>query len=224
MFPQVEVPRGAEDGQQLRMAGEGDFFPELGAGCDVVFVVRVGSHPVFERRGQHLLLRQRLSLAEALGGARLLLRQLDGRRLLISTAPGEALSPGTLRRVRGEGMPMREGTHGDLFIVFETVEFPAPGELSEQQRAALRQLLSPSQDGEEGVVDTVEETGSLPPVRVPDGDDETERWDVNGADEYVMEPVAEPEGGRASSKGAEQPRNTARGFFGGLRGLWGNTS
>lgn len=55
------------------------------------------------------------------------------------------------------------------------VEFPQSGTIAEEDRAALLQLLSPSEE--------------LPGVRVPDGDPDTESWDVNGADECELEQV-----------------------------------
>ena len=55
------------------------------------------------------------------------------------------------------------------------MEFPQAGTFTEEDRAALLQLLSPD--------------GELPGVRVPDGDTETESWDVNGADECELEQV-----------------------------------
>jgi hypothetical protein len=63
------------------------------------------------------------------------------------------------------------GTTGNLLIQFD-VEFPEAGTITEENRAALLQLLSPE--------------GELPRVRVPDGDMETESWDVNGADECEL--------------------------------------
>lgn len=58
-----------------------------------------------------------------------------------------------------------------MLIQFE-VEFPQAGTIAEENRAALLQLLSPQ--------------GGLPRVRVPDGDTETESWDINGADECEL--------------------------------------
>ena len=200
----VEIPRGADEGEQIRMHGEGNYAVGAASAADVVFVLRFSKHEVFERRRSgDLLLRQQLSLAEALGGARLLLRQLDGRRLLVSTSPGDILHPDgaeSLRRVAGEGMPRRDGTAADLLIKFE-IAFPQPGQLTPEDQAVLRALLrqpgaAGDQMGEGGGA------GGLPPVRVADGDTETESWDHLGADEYVMEPAV-GEGGMAGEEEAE---------------------
>ena len=79
------------------------------------------------------------------------------------------------------------GTSGNLLIQFE-VEFPQAGAITEENRAALLQLLSPE--------------GELPRVRVPDGDTETESWDVNGADECELGQVdlTSPEYGSSAQR------------------------
>ena len=79
------------------------------------------------------------------------------------------------------------GTSGNLLIQFE-VEFPLAGTLTEENRATLRQLLSPD--------------GEAPRVRVPAGDTTTESWDVNGADECELEQVdlASPEYGDGAQR------------------------
>ena len=171
---EVDVPRGVEEGETIVMSEAGDFDAQTGRSADVIFVARVREHHIFTRHGAHLLLKQKVTLAEALGGLQLLLSQLDGRRLLVKTGPGECLAPGALRVIAGEGMPRRDGTSGNLLVQFD-VEFPDAGTLGEEERAALLAMLSP--------------TGEAPGVRVPDGDNETESWDVSGADEVELEDV-----------------------------------
>jgi len=198
---EVDLPRGVEEGERVVLSGEGDYVAGQGptdvrpkpplrcpafasvkserAGCvaQVVFVARVKEHEVFQRHGSHLLLKQTVSLAEALGGLQLLLSQLDGRKLLVKSGAGECISPGSLRVIEGEGMPRRDGTTGNLLIQFD-VEFPASGTLGEEERAALLAMLSP--------------TGDAPGVRVPDSASQQEReesWDVGDADECLLEEV-----------------------------------
>lgn len=106
---EVALPRGVEDGEAIVVSEQGDYSIHTGKAADVVFVARVKEHPVFTRHESHLLLKQKISLAEALGGVRLLLSHLDGRRLLVKTGAGECLAPGAVRVVEGEGMPRRDG-------------------------------------------------------------------------------------------------------------------
>ena len=217
---------GAIEEEPIRLRGEGSF--AIGSrAVDVVFMLRFTRHEYFERRGADLIVSQQLSLGEALGGARLLVRQLDGRRLLVTTAPGDVLHPsgaGSIRRVKGEGMPRRDGTTGDLLIKF-AIRFPQPGDLSAEDQAALLALLSRDSSGENGGFRGDESNGAsditpaaTPPVRVPDGDTETEAWDVNGADGYVMESVDGV--GDEYEFNDEDQSGEPRVFFGGRRGPW----
>ncbi len=106
---EVTLPRGVEDGETIVVSEQGDYSIQAGRAADVVFITRVKEHPMFTRHGSHLLLKQKVTLAEALGGMQLLLSHLDGRRLLVKTGAGECLAPGALRVVEGEGMPNRDG-------------------------------------------------------------------------------------------------------------------
>ena len=53
---------------------------------------------MFQRHGSHLLLKQTVSLAEALGGLQLLLSQLDGRKLLVKSGTVAVLHFGLFHR------------------------------------------------------------------------------------------------------------------------------
>merc|ERR1719261_753279 len=69
-----------------------DEHPDMDTG-DVVFVLKEQEHKEFKRRGADLFIERTISLVEALCGFTLELTHLDGRRLLIKTAPGEIVKP-----------------------------------------------------------------------------------------------------------------------------------
>merc|ERR1712066_1074124 len=69
-----------------------DEHPDADAG-DVVFVLKQQEHPEFKRKGADLFTERKISLVEALCGFTLELTHLDGRKLLIKTAPGEIVKP-----------------------------------------------------------------------------------------------------------------------------------
>lgn len=90
---EVFIPRGAPDGHRLTYRGLTDERPDVEPG-DLVFVVRVAEHPIFERHGSDLHVRRRVSLIEALAGFELEIVHLDGRKLAASCGPGERLRLG----------------------------------------------------------------------------------------------------------------------------------
>ena len=121
---EVAIDKGAKNKQKIKFAGESNAAPGVLAG-DVVFVLQVKDHARFTRKGHHLFMNKTISLKDALCGCSFIVEHMDGRKLLISTDPGEPISAGEAKMVEGEGMPMHGNpfVKGNLIIKFE-VEFP----------------------------------------------------------------------------------------------------
>jgi len=60
---------------------------------DVVFVLKQQEHKEFKRKGADLYMERTISLVEALCGFELEVTHLDGRKLLIKSAPGDVVKP-----------------------------------------------------------------------------------------------------------------------------------
>lgn len=62
-----------------------------------------------------------MDLVEALCGFQRPVQHLDGRTIAITSIRGEIVRPGSIKVVRGAGMPIhRQSTqYGDLYIVFK---------------------------------------------------------------------------------------------------------
>jgi len=89
---EVVVPKGAPDGYKLTFHEKADEIPN-GIPGDVIFVLQEQPHSEFRRKGSDLYVKRKISLVEALCGFRMELTHLDGRKLLIKTAPGQVVSP-----------------------------------------------------------------------------------------------------------------------------------
>ena len=66
---------------------------------NIVFVLQLKDHSQFKRKGDDLFLEHSLTLTEALCGFQFSLTHLDGRQLLIRSAPGEIITPSKLHPV-----------------------------------------------------------------------------------------------------------------------------
>jgi len=124
---EVEVPRGAEDGQAMRYSGKGNQPPGQAAG-DLIIVLSVAQHSrcrKFVRDGDSLVTTVTATLADSLLGKLCHLDHLDGRKLRLRPPEGKVLKPNSLWRVRRQGMPllMRPDLRGDLFVQMH-VAFP----------------------------------------------------------------------------------------------------
>merc|ERR1711871_483872 len=89
---EVHIPRGAADGHKLTFYEMGDEIPD-GAAGDVHIVLDVQDHDEFKRKGCDLYLQRKISLVEALCGFQMEVTHLDGRKLLVSTDPGDVTKP-----------------------------------------------------------------------------------------------------------------------------------
>jgi len=140
---EVPIDKGVKNGKKIKFDGESDEHPGLMPG-DVIFVVQEKAHPIFKRKGADMLMQKEINICEALCGTKFLVKQLDGRELLISTEPGKVIKPGEIMCIDDEGLPYEGNpyTKGKLFIHFE-VKFPVNGSLTPQQMQVLESVLPP---------------------------------------------------------------------------------
>ncbi|KAL2432824.1 DnaJ protein-like protein xdj1 [Exophiala dermatitidis] len=144
---ELYIPRGAREGDQIRLEGEADQIPGAEQTGDIIFHLVELPHETFQRSGNDLTAKIHITLAEALTGFhRVVLKHLDGRGIELNhpQTPGQILRPGEVLKVRGEGMPLKKSdAKGDLYLVVE-VEFPEDGYFSDPSALeALRKLLPP---------------------------------------------------------------------------------
>jgi DnaJ homolog subfamily A member 1 len=138
---EVHIDKGMQDGQTIRFSGEGDQEPGYESG-DIVIVLDLAKHEIFERRKQDLVMTIKLELVEALCGFVRLIPTLDGRTLVIQSRPGEVVKHNDMRAIESEGMPRYKNPFekGRLILIFE-VNFPTNNFLPEDQLTSLRKLL-----------------------------------------------------------------------------------
>lgn len=131
----VNIPKGVSTGTQLRLSNEGEGGFRGGPRGDLYVQVNVVDHPNFEREGQNLHRRFKISYLQALLGAELEVETLDGTADLV-VEPGT--QPTDILSVKGEGLPsLRNPRRGDLFV---HISIDIPKKLSKNEEKALRDL------------------------------------------------------------------------------------
>lgn len=116
---EVNIPPGMEDGQTLRLKGQG--LPGQGGASngDAFVEVSVRPHPFFEREGRDILLECPISLTEAVLGGTITVPILDGK---VSLKVPKGSNTGTQLRLKGKGIAeSKAGKAGDLYIRFVVV-------------------------------------------------------------------------------------------------------
>lgn len=131
----VDIPAGVDDGMQLRLAGEGEPSPDGGPPGDCYCVIHVTEHPLFTRKGQHLLCEVPITYPQAALGAKIEVPTLDGREEVVVPAGAQS---GDVFTLRGRGMPdPRRRGRGDLLV---QVYIEVPRKLTAEQEEILRSL------------------------------------------------------------------------------------
>jgi molecular chaperone DnaJ len=151
----VNVPAGIDDGQTLRVPGKGMAGPSGGPAGHLYVTFHVEPDAQFERDGDDLYTEVALTFAQAALGARVRVPTLEDP-IDLDVAPG--LQPGTIKVLRGRGMPNVHGRGvGDLAV---RLTVAVPKRLTAEQRALVEQLgaLDPA-DGEGHAGDEKESSG-----------------------------------------------------------------
>ena len=131
----VKIPAGVDDGDRIRLAGEGEAGVNGGPSGDLYVVVQLKEHGVFQRNGADLHCEMPISFSVAALGGEISIPTLDGEAKI--KIPAETQSGQTFR-LRGKGIkPIRQTSAGDLMchVVVET-----PVRLTDRQKELLREL------------------------------------------------------------------------------------
>jgi len=139
----VKIPPGVDNGDRIRLAGEGEAGMFGGQAGDLYVQIRINPHPIFTREGNDLHCEVPIDITIAALGGELNIPTLDGQVKL--KIPPETQS-GKMFRLRGKGVKsVRTGITGDLLC---KVTIETPVNLSYEQKELLEKLAqSLSQDG-----------------------------------------------------------------------------
>jgi len=119
------------------------------ANGDVIVVLRVPKHDLFQRIGADLAMTQHLTLKEALCGYDIKIPHLSGSILRLKSKKGEIVQPGQLKCVRDKGMPQKgSSVFGHLYVKLE-IDFPKTGDFSSQILDKIGQLLPENKEDNE---------------------------------------------------------------------------
>ena len=135
---EVTVPRGIHTGSQIKYPGLGDnMFNTLPRG-DLYIVFTVPPDPKFKVDGVDLISRVAINCLDAITGGVTEITGLDGRVFELQIPVGT--QPGTLMRVRGEGLyHLNHTVRGNLLV---EIVVSVPQNLTETQLELIRQIQS----------------------------------------------------------------------------------
>ncbi len=139
---EVQIPRGADEGTHLRIAGAGEPGTNGGPPGDLYVVLNVAEHPHFKREGENIFYTAEIPFTLAALGGEIEVPTI-GSKAKMQIPQGT--QPGTTLRMAGLGLPrMRGKGNGDLFV---SVNVRIPKKLSSEQKELLRKFEAIDEKG-----------------------------------------------------------------------------
>lgn len=133
----IEIPSGIDEGDVLRLSGEGEAGVAGGGSGDLYVRLHVAPDPRFERIGDDLHTWADIPMTTAALGGEVTIQTIDGDDR-ITVKPGT--QTGTVFRLRGRGVGRRGGRgRGELAVRVNVV---TPDDLDAEQEEMLRKLAA----------------------------------------------------------------------------------
>ena len=136
----VKIPVGVDDGDRIRLSGEGEAGANGGPPGDLYVVIHLASHSVFQRDGNDLHCEIPISFSTAALGGEIEVPTLDGHAKIKVSSETQT---GKIFRLRGKGIKgVRSHSNGDLLC---HVAIETPVKLTARQKELLHELEELSQ-------------------------------------------------------------------------------
>ncbi|MEL0231792.1 MAG: molecular chaperone DnaJ [Hyphomicrobiales bacterium] len=145
----INVPAGVEDGNRIRLSGQGEAGLRGGRTGDLYIFVSIKPHKFFQRDGSDLYCNVPVSMATAALGGQIDIPTIDGSKLSVSIPEGSQNNKHL--RLRGKGMPiLRQRNFGDLHL---QISVETPVNLSKKQKQLLEEFQNISNEKNNPVSD-----------------------------------------------------------------------
>jgi molecular chaperone DnaJ len=133
----VTIPPGVENGNRLRVRGEGDAGPKGGPSGDLYVFLSVARDPNFRREGMDLYSEVPVSYVDAILGTTLKVDTVDGNAVDVALPAGT--QPGATLRLEGKGAPKLNNVNmrGSHFV---KINVQIPKSLSPREKELVTQL------------------------------------------------------------------------------------
>ena len=131
----VRVPRGVDNGDQLRMSGKASVGTNGGPRGDVYIEFSIKEHPIYQREGSDIYMKVPITITEAVLGAKKEINTIQGKAKL-------EIEPGTQNgdkvKLRGKGIDDEKlGKKGDTYVIYNVI---IPTKLDKEQKKIIKAL------------------------------------------------------------------------------------
>ncbi len=133
----VEIPAGIDDGQSIKLSGQGNSGPNKAPAGDLYITVHVLPNKDFERHGFDLLSEQKIPFAIATLGGDINVKTIDG---LVKLKIPTGTPSGKQFILRGKGLTrLNSKNRGDQVVI---VQVAVPTKISKRQKQLIEELQS----------------------------------------------------------------------------------
>lgn len=132
----VTIPPGVEDGNKLRVRGEGDAGPKGGPAGDLYIFLKVKEDRNFRREGPEVYSDETISYIDAILGASIKVPVVDGE---VTIKVPQGTQPGQVMRLKGNGAPRlgNPSQRGDHYV---TMNVEIPKDISPEEQELIEKL------------------------------------------------------------------------------------
>jgi molecular chaperone DnaJ len=152
----ISIPAGIDNGQSLRLSGEGEPGQNGGPNGNLLVVITVLPHPHFRRQGDDIYMEVSVNLTVAALGGEITVPTVSGQEKIRIPS---GTQPGTTFPLRSKGVPrLQRSGRGDMYVMV-TVETPT--NLTGEQKRLLKDLAKTFEPEavpqERGLIDKIRE-------------------------------------------------------------------
>ena len=133
----VKIPAGVEDGNRIRLAGEGESGARGGQAGDLYVFIAVKNHKFFERKGDDISCEIPIKMTTAALGGSVEIPTIDGSIAKLSIPEGTQNNDQFRLKSKGMTVINSGGRRGDMYV---KIFVETPTKLSPEERKLMEQL------------------------------------------------------------------------------------
>jgi molecular chaperone DnaJ len=131
----IEIPAGIDDGQTLKLSGQGEAGPFGGPAGDLFITIYVKQHKYFQRYGDNLIYPLNIDFTQAVLGDKIDIPSIDGE-IKITIPAGT--QPNDMIKLSQKGMTrLHKKDRGDMIV---KIQIEIPKKISKKQKELLEQF------------------------------------------------------------------------------------
>lgn len=130
------IPAGVDSNQIIKLAGKGEAGKKGGKPGDLFIQIKIKPHPVFQRRGDDLIILKDIALTQAVLGDKIKIPTLEGKQVFLDIPAG--IEHGKVLKIPSKGIPRFAGFgKGSLYV---KINIKVPKRLTKKQKMLLNEL------------------------------------------------------------------------------------